>query len=125
MKLNQEIYFVGENLPMIVRATSERYAVASRKFNKKEDDEVLSNSVERGEYLSKDEAFFDLEDAPIYTLIDLKEGVRGASNHLFCLYDYFNNEECAEVIRLLEKGGMEISHRNRVELKIDLNKIIC
>ncbi len=69
------------------------------------------------------------EDTFAYTIVDLKDNIRGADNY-YCKFDYDIKEECEKAIKELntithgcENGNykeyaMEISHRNRVPLKI-------
>ena len=69
------------------------------------------------------------EDTFAYTIVDLKDNIRGADNY-YCKFDYDVQEECEKAIKELntithgcENGNykeyaMEISHRNRVPLQI-------
>jgi len=69
------------------------------------------------------------EDTFAYTIVDLKDNIRGADNY-YCKFDYNIKEECEKAIKELntithgcENGNykeyaMKISHRNRVPLKI-------
>lgn len=119
LKLDQDVYFLGENLPMKVMAISDRYAICSRKLYKKEDDDLLAFEVKRGAVNSKKQAFDKLKDSPVYTILDFYEEIRGSDNYIFSNFDYADAEECSEAIEELESGEMEISSRNRVELNID------
>lgn len=126
LKINQDVFFVGENLPMKVMAISNRYAVCSRKLDKKEDDDLLGFEVMRGSYFSKKEAFSHLKDNPVYTIIDFEEKIKGSDNYIFSKFDYADFEDCSEALKELESGEMKISRRNRCELNIDWNKTkIC
>jgi len=69
------------------------------------------------------------EDTFCYTIVDLKENIRGADNH-YCKFYYDKQEECEEALRELSTKEdkysykLEISRRNRVDLKIkeDISK---
>lgn len=57
------------------------------------------------------------KDTFCYTLIDLKENIRGADNY-YCKFDYDKQEECEKALIELNNGDMQLSRRNKVELKI-------
>ena len=124
LKLNQEVFFIGENLPMKVKAISDRYAICSRNLDRKEDDDLLAFEVKRGAVSSKKEAFDKLKDNPVYSILDFDEEVRGADNYIFSKFDYADSEECSEAIEELNNEEMEISHRNRVKLNINWEKTL-
>lgn len=118
----QKVYFLDEKLPYEVKATSDRYAVVSRKLNRREDAGLLKYKVEMSAYFSFTEAFNDLKDSPVYSIIDFKEEIKAPDNLIFTSVDYFDPEDCQKAIKMLESGEMELSHRNRVDLKIDWEK---
>lgn len=71
------------------------------------------------------------KDTFAYTIVDLKENIRGADNY-YCKFDYSKREECEEALKELntltidsEKSEcreykLQISRRNRVELNIQI-----
>ncbi|WP_130806492.1 hypothetical protein [Senegalia massiliensis] len=80
------------------------------------------------EVIAKDEKFAvctnnDLgptTDDTVYTIIDLKENIRGPHNIVFNSYDFTDVEDMNQMINDLNDSNntIEISHRNRVELKV-------
>lgn len=118
----QKVFFENELKPYVVMAVSKRYAVVIRKLNKKEDKSILDFKVETGAYCTKDEAWKDLKDCPVYSLIDFKENKRAADSFVFGVYDYLKPLDCLKAIIDLYDGKMELSKRNMTELNIDWSK---
>jgi hypothetical protein len=120
----KKVYFTNEKLPYKVMAVSERYAVVSRPLNIREDAELLHHRVKMGAYRSFTEAFEHNKQSPIYSLIDFKENIKAPDNLVFGIYDYSTEKGCKQVIKDLEKGEVELSHRNRVELSVDMERCL-
>lgn len=116
---NQKIYFVGEKLPYKVIAISDRYAVVSRKLNKRQDADLLHHRVEKGAYNTFTEAFNDNKENPIYSLIDFHINFRAPHNPIFKFLDYSDEINCEKAIKMLESGEIELSHKNNTSLNID------
>lgn len=59
IELNKEmlVYFIGEKLPMKVKAVNENYAICTRKLNKRQDADLLHRQVETGAYFYFMEAY--------------------------------------------------------------------
>ena len=55
----------------------------------------------------------------IYFIIDLKEGVRGPDNMVFCS-GYETDEQCQERLAELQSGRIEVSWRHRKELDVEV-----
>lgn len=91
------IWFEGERMPYTVQARSERYLVCTKPFAPRK--------------------------TVIYTVVDLKEKVRGTENLVFCA-GFETKELCEEAIERLtgkckDTGFQtEVSHRNRVPLTV-------
>ena len=117
--VGNQVYFSNEKLPYKVMALSKRYAVVSRKLNKREDAEHLHHRVKMMTYSSFTKAYSDNVDAPIYSLIDFTENKRSSDNLVFGIFDYFNEVDCKKAIRYLKTGKMELSRRNEVGLSVD------
>jgi hypothetical protein len=115
----QKVFFTNENLPYNVMAVSERYAVVSRKLDKKEDDDLLQFQVKRGAYSSKQIAFYSLKESPVYSLLDFQTNEKAPHNLVFGIMDYFDEEDCEKCINLLEKGEVKLSRRYVSEISID------
>jgi len=120
--VGNQVYFSNEKLPYNVMALSKRYAVVSRKLNKREDAEHLHHRVKMSAYSSFTEAYNDNKDAPVYSLIDFTENQRSPDNLVFGIFDYFNEVDCKKAIRYLETGKMELSSRNKAELSVDFGR---
>jgi len=116
--LGTKVYFYEEPLPFYVKAFSDRYVIAVRRLNKRADAELLKHKVRMNAYCSFEEAYQANIDAPIYTILDLQEGIRGGSSLVFDPTNYFDTKDCKKLIKLLELGEVGISHRNRTEIQI-------
>ena len=114
-----KIYFIGEPLPMELIAKTKRYAVVVRKLDIESDFELLAFEVERGTYSDSHNAYEDLKDQPVYSLLDFEEEKRGPDNYVLGIYDYWSKEDCEQCIKDLEDGEVEISRRHGIELNID------
>jgi len=119
---NQKIYFIGEKIPYVVKAISERYVIVSRKLNRREDADLLHHMVKMSAYSSFTSAYDHLKESPVYSILDFQKNLKAPHNLIFGPFDYFKDEDCEEAIKWLEKGEMELSHRNRAELHIDWDK---
>jgi hypothetical protein len=89
--LGQKIWFYGEERPYKIRACDNRFAICTKPFN--------------------------LQKTVLYTIIDRKENIRGTENFIFC-HGFETDKQCKDALHRLQKGKSEISHRNRVPLKI-------
>ena len=92
-KVGDKIKFAGQKQRYTIRACNERYLVCTKPFNA------------RKTYL--------------YTMVDLQEGIRGTDGYAIACYDYRIPSHARMYLKDLHKGKVEISHRNRVELKIE------
>lgn len=61
---------------------------------------------------------FNARKTVLYTIIDLKEEIRGAEDLVFGL-GAETKKDCEEMLERLESGETEVSHRNRVPLNIE------
>ncbi|GAB0156211.1 hypothetical protein CHRYSEOSP005_14750 [Chryseobacterium sp. Alg-005] len=122
LRKNQRVYFIGENLPYEVKAASNRYAIVTRDFDKKEDDDLLAFEVKRGASPSKKEAYNRLKDNPVYSIIDFQENWKAPNNLIFNHYDYSKQKDIDECLKDLESGEVELSKRHGCVLNIDWTK---
>jgi hypothetical protein len=53
-----------------------------------------------------------------YSVLDWRNGVRGAINLVFGWYRDLDESGCAEMAKALEAGDLEVSQRNWVPLKV-------
>lgn len=86
-----KIKFSSEKKPYTIRACDERFVICTKPFNPKR--------------------------TVLYTIVDLKEQVRGTENLIFCM-GFEDDEDCNEALKRLQSGESEVSHRNRVALDI-------
>ena len=96
-KVGDKVYFMEEKRPYTVRACDERYLICTKPFN-------LQHTVQ-------------------YTIVDLKEGIRGADNYWRWggYDDYTTDEGCRNVLENLNSGEVEISYRNRIPAILNVN----
>lgn len=106
-KVGDKIYFAEEKKPYTVRACDSRYLICTKPYN------FRPKTV-------------------IYTIVDLKEGIRGADGYSLGGYDYYSDEDCNSFLKelqdadlmetvdgvIVDRGGAHISYRNRIELNI-------
>jgi len=90
----QKIWFKKDVKPYTIRCRNERYLICTKPFN--------------------------LKKTVIYTIVDLKKGIRGTENLIFCM-GFEGDEDCKEALGRLTSEETEVSHRNFVEL--DITKI--
>lgn len=62
---------------------------------------------------------FNLKKTFLYTIIDLTERIRGSDNY-YCKFNYQDVEDSNQAIEELVRGDLEISHRTRIPLDIQL-----
>ena len=122
--VGKKVYFTNEKLPYKVMAVSERYVVVSRQLNRREDAKLLHHEVKMGAYSTFTEAFEDNKQSPVYSIIDFEENIKATDNLVFGFYDYSKESDCKKVIKDLENGELELSHRNRCELSVDMERSV-
>lgn len=120
--VGKKVFFNGEKLPYKVMAVSKRYAVVTRPLNRREDASLLHHQVNMGAYCSFTEAFEHNKQSPVYSLIDFEENIKAPDNLVFGIYDYSKESDCKKAIKDLETGELQLSHRNRCELSVDLER---
>jgi len=118
-----KVFFVGEKLPMIVKAVNENFAICTRKLHRREDSDLLHHQVSVSNYLSFTEAYNSLKDLCVYTIIDFKKGLRGPDNYGGYI-DYNDKKEANELLSLLDKGEVEISRRNQCIYNLDFERTL-
>ena len=97
LKAGDRVKFVEEKQRYTVQACNERYAVCTKPFNPKH--------------------------TVLYTIVDFEEQIRGTENLIFCA-GFETQEQCEGALdRLMgnwkEGWATEISHRNRIPLRIE------
>lgn len=91
--IGDKIKFVEEKQRYTVIARSDRFLICTKPYN--------------------------LKKTYMYTIVDLKENIRGTDNYILGRYDYSIPSEAADCIEHLESGETGISMKNRIQLKID------
>ena len=120
IRLDSKILFSNENIAFTVKAIDERFAICTRKFDKKEDKSIVDYQVEMGAYISKKEAQKSLKDEIIYTIIDFKNNVKSTDHWTFGKFDYKVQSDIEQCLSELNSGETELSRRNQVPLSIKL-----
>lgn len=122
LKEGQKIFFNNEPVPMELISRTERYGVVVRSLDIEADYELIYFQVERGAYSDTQEAYEELKNEPVYSLLDFQEEKKAPSNMIFCIYDFFSKKDCTQAAKDLESGGHELSRRHGVDLNIDWNR---
>lgn len=89
LKVGAKIRFAEEKQAYTVQATDGRFAVCTKPFNARR--------------------------TVLYTIIDLKEKVRGTENLVFS-FGFETRQKCEEALARLHAGETAVSHRNRIPL---------
>jgi hypothetical protein len=118
LQLNNKVFFEGERLPYLVKAINDRYAICTRKLNRREDAQLLWNKVEMNAFISFTEAYNHLKTCSVYTIIDFKENKRGTDDYVFSPYDYSIQRDIDEALSDISFGRFSLSKRNLSELLI-------
>lgn len=92
-KVGDKIKFAEEKQKYTIRACNKRYLVCTKPFN--------------------------AQKTYLYTIVDLKEKIRGRDGYIWTAYDYREESEAKEYLKELTRRQIEISHRHRIELNIE------
>jgi hypothetical protein len=96
-RVGDRVRFVEEAQAYTIQARSDRYLVCTKPFN--------------------------LRRTVLYTIVDLKQQVRGTENLVFGA-GAETPEQCQEMISRLEGTGLawttEVSHRNHIPLRVEI-----
>lgn len=93
VEVGDKVYVPKEKRPFRIRARDERFIICTKPFNP--------------------------QRTVRYFIVDLKERVRGPDNMVFCS-GYESDEDCAERLKELQSGEIEVSWRRHVDLDIDI-----
>lgn len=118
LKKGKRVIFQEENIPYEVKAANERFAICTRKFDKKEDEDILVSIVLSGGFWTKKTAYDHLKDETIYTIVDLEKNIRSTDNLILSPYDYSSQSDIDKVLDGLIKNEIELSKRNGILLQI-------
>jgi len=114
----EKIIFKEDFLPFSVISQNERFKICTRPLNKRWDKDLLKLKVECDEFKNLKEAYNHLKQFPVYTVVDLKENIRGADNLTLESIDYSKKGDCDKLLNKLISWEVEISRRNRIKLVI-------
>jgi hypothetical protein len=96
LKIGDKIKFKSEKQRYTIRAKSDRFIICTKPFNAKK--------------------------TFLYTIIDLDRLVRGAIGLVFGLaWDFDIPEELEECLKQLDKKEVEVSHRNCIQLDVEIS----
>jgi hypothetical protein len=96
-KVGDKLYFDGEKQGYTIQAAGKRYLVCTKPFN--------------------------LRKTVLYTVVDMVEDVRGTENLVFCA-GAETKKQCDAMLKRLESGETEVSHRNRVPVHIVAHRYV-
>ena len=94
VEVGDKVYIPKEKRPYKVRARDDRYIICTKPYNP--------------------------QHTVMYFIIDLEEQRRGPDNMVFC-FGYESDEDCAERLKELQEGKIEVSRRRDVPLDIEIN----
>lgn len=89
LRVGDNVFIYEHTRPFKVRCRDERYIICTKPFN--------------------------VKHTVLYFIIDLERGVRGPDDRVFCC-GYETDEQCAERLRELQNGEIEVSYRRSVAL---------
>lgn len=121
-KAGNLIRFINEKPAYEIMASCRRFVIAVRKLNRRADSKLLWHQVEMSAYNSFTEAYQELKNEPVYTIIDIDKNIRGPHNLVFNLYDFYRSTDQKKLIEGLINSSIEISKRNSIELDIDYKR---
>ncbi len=117
LKKGQQVFFIYEKLSMTVNEVKDNYAICSRPLHRWYDAELLKHKVEMGGYISFTEAFEDLKNSLVYTIVDFVNKIRGPHNSWgYGIEKETLESDVKEMMNSLITGEIEISSRNCVDL---------
>jgi hypothetical protein len=90
-KVGDKIRFAEEKQRYTVQAVNDRFAVLTKPFNARK--------------------------TVFYTVVDFAQEIRGTENLIFGM-GAETEQQCEEMLERVTSGDTEVSHRNRVPLKI-------
>lgn len=122
LKQGQDIYFVGEKLPMKINAINDNFAVCTRELHRRHDSRLLHFEVERGCYWTFTEAYNHLKDEMVYSCLDFNKKIKASHNIIFNNYDFKSQEDINKLLKDLSSGETMLSKRSEAELLIDWTK---
>lgn len=93
VSVGDKVFVTKEKRPYRVRARDDRYIICTKPFNPRH--------------------------TVLYFIVDLKRKMRGPDNMVFCS-GYETDEHCAERLKELQNGEIEVSMRRGIPLDIEI-----
>lgn len=93
VEVGDKVFVAKEKRPYRVRVRDDRYIICTKPFNPKH--------------------------TVLYFIVDLKRKMRGPDNMIFCS-GYETDEHCAERLKELQNGMIEVSMRRGISLDIEI-----
>ena len=93
VEVGDKVYIPSEKRPYKVRARDDRYIICTKPFNARH--------------------------TVFYFIIDLVNEWRAPDNMIFC-HGYESDEDCAERLKELQEGKIELSRRRGIPLDIEI-----
>ncbi len=119
-----KVFFIGEKLPMEVKAVNDNFAICTRNLHRREDAHLLHHQVKMMAYFSFMEAYKDQKDDKVYTIIDFRNNIRGPHNLIMGGCDFKNEKSMQKFLSVLDKGEAEISRRNQCAYNLDFERTL-
>ena len=77
-----------------------------------------------GAYMSFTEAYKDLRNEKIYTIIDFKRNIKAPHNLIFGGYNFKNQKSIDQLLKDVSSGKTELSERNRSDYLLDFERTL-
>ena len=119
------VYFIGEKAPMEVKAVNENFAICVRDLHRWYDADLLKYKVEMMAYMTFTEAYNDLKNEKIYTIIDFKRNIKAPHNLIFGDYDFKKQKSIDQLLKDVTSGKTELSERNKCNYNLDFERTLC
>lgn len=120
---NKEVYFLGEVLPMKVQVFSDNYAICTRKLDKNVDASLIQHQVTNLAYLTFKEAWNDLKNEVVYTIIHFESEIKGPHDLLFNTIDFTSKKSMEALLYNLDNNKISLSKRHSKKFSFDLKKM--
>jgi hypothetical protein len=97
IKVGSRLYFITDKRPFVVKAMNDRFIIATKPFN--------------------------VRKTCLYTILDMKMGIRGPNNLVFNMYDYTKQPDIEDCLNDLSDPDEVTEVSRRRSVSIDILKI--
>lgn len=122
VKVGHKISFIEDEKPFNVTARNYRFLFCTRRFDKVTDQYIIDYSLKMGAFSNEAEALEYYTGEIVYTIVDLKERIRGSHNIVLGTYDFEDLYDIKRLLSDLDRGDTKISSRNSVKLNYNILK---